>query len=149
MGLILSALKEDQKEEVMKTMKTLAEQKELDEMDFSLPQEEVDRFIKEYGGFIPFYRNAPQEREKYRLEVFNDAFKQGEKRGEKKGEKRGEVIGFRKSILNIGKIHFSKEAPQKIKEQLDKVTDLKRLNRMQTALFEKSVQSWDELLTIA
>ncbi len=145
MGLILSALKENQKEEVIKTMKTLAEQKELDEMDFSLPQEEVDRFIKEYGGFIPFYRNAPQEREKYRLEVFNDAFKQG--KGE--GEKRGEVIGFRKSILNLGKIHFSKEAPQKIKEQLDKVTDLKRLNRIQTALLEKSVQSWDELLTIA
>jgi predicted transposase YdaD len=76
--------------------------------------------------------------------------KEGEKRGIEKGlkegEKRGIVKGLKKGILMVVQVRFGSQKAKQIKNLLDKINDIKRLEKIKTEVIR--AKTWDDFIKV-
>jgi hypothetical protein len=76
--------------------------------------------------------------------------KEGEKRGIEKGlkegEKRGIVKGLKKGILMVVQVKFGSQKAKQIKNILDKINDINRLEKIKKEVIR--AKSWDDFIKV-
>jgi predicted transposase YdaD len=74
-------------------------------------------------------------------------YKWGKEEGEKEGEKRGIVKGLKKGILMVVQVRFGSQKAKQIKNLLDKINDIKRLEKIKTEVIRaKSCEDFIKVL---
>ncbi|MFZ8803399.1 MAG: hypothetical protein ACO2PO_10520 [Candidatus Calescibacterium sp.] len=71
-------------------------------------------------------------------------YKWGKEEGEKEGEKRGIVKGLKKGILMVVQVRFGSQKAKQIKNLLDKINDIKRLEKIKTEVIR--AKTWEDFI---
>ena len=69
-------------------------------------------------------------------------YKWGEREGEKRGEKRGLIKGLKKAILLDVKLKFGSSKTKQIKNLLDKINDINRLEKIKKEVIR--AENWED-----
>jgi len=86
-----------------------------------------------------FYKWGKEEGEK-------EGEKRGIEKGLKEGEKRGIVKGLKKGILMVVQVRFGSQKAKQIKNLLDKINDINRLEKIKTEAIE--AKTWEDFLKV-
>ena len=84
-----------------------------------------------------FYKWGKEEGEK-------EGEKRGIEKGLKEGEKRGIVKGLKKGILMVVQVRFGSQKAKQIKNLLDKINDIKRLEKIKTEVIR--AKTWEDFI---